>query len=203
MCKPPSRKRHRQRLRVPLVVGMRRGLPARNTFRPRRGARQPSSGVRITPTGDALWHATAPMRARPRAGRGSLAGTAPRATPPSAGCRTVWLHGCPVNSTPSKRWWRTLSRPRAWPPRPMGYAAMRSSSRGASSPRSSPARAGACAPIPDIESLSALIVIHLHRPPTRIVMVPVAGIRHLPVLRDRVRRAPAEGPPPRMRPWMP
>ena len=61
---------------------MRRGLPASNTFRPRRGARQPSSGVRITPTGDAHWHATAPVRARARAGRGSLAGTAPRATPP-------------------------------------------------------------------------------------------------------------------------
>ena len=48
---------------------MRRGLPASNTFRPRRGARQPSSGVRITPTGDAHWHATAPARKSPRGTR--------------------------------------------------------------------------------------------------------------------------------------
>ncbi len=53
-----------------------------------------------------------------------------------------------------------------------------------------------------LESLSALIVVHLHRPPTRMVMVPVAGIRHLPVLRDRVRRALAEGPSPGMQPWV-
>ena len=90
---------------------------------------QPSSAARITPTGTVRWHATAPIRARPRAGHGSLAGTAPRATPPSACCPTAWPHGFRVNSTPSKRWWPTPSRPRAWPPRPMRCAAMRSSSR--------------------------------------------------------------------------
>ena len=110
--------------------GMRRGLPASNTFRPGRGVMQDSIAVRITPTGDAHSHATVPVRARARAGHASLAGTALRATPPSAGCRTVWPHGFLASWTRSKRWWPTPSRPRAWPPRPMGCAATRSSSRG-------------------------------------------------------------------------
>ena len=83
------------------------------------------SAARITRTADVRWHATAPTRARPRAGRRSLAGTAPRATPPSACCRTVWLHGCPVNSIRSKRWWRMPSGPRAAAQRPMCCAATR------------------------------------------------------------------------------
>ena len=52
----------------------RRGLPASNTLVPRRGVMQGSSAVRITPTGDVRWHATAPMRARARAGRSSIPG---------------------------------------------------------------------------------------------------------------------------------
>ncbi len=90
-----------------------RGTPARDTLGPRRGAMQASSAVRIIRTGDVRSHATAPTRARPRAGHASLAGTALRATPPSACCPTVWPLGCPVPSIPSKRWWRTPSRPRA------------------------------------------------------------------------------------------
>ena len=62
---------------------MRRGLPASNTLVPRRGAMQGSSAVRITPTGAVHSHATAPIRARPRAGRTSLAGTVAKATLPS------------------------------------------------------------------------------------------------------------------------
>ena len=109
---------------------MRRGLPASNTLGPRRGAMQGSLAARITLTGTVRWHATAPIRARPRAGRTSLAGTVATATPPSACCRTVWLHGFLASSTRSKRWSRTPSRRQAWPPRPMRYAAMRSNSRG-------------------------------------------------------------------------
>ena len=90
---------------------------------------QPSSAARITPTGTVRWHATAPIRARPRAGRTLLAGTVARATPPSACCRTVWLHGFLASSIRSKRWWPTPSRLRAVAPRPTRYAAMRSSSR--------------------------------------------------------------------------
>ena len=56
--------------------GTRRGSPASDTLGPRRGAMQVSSAARITRTADVRWHATAPTRARPRAGRRSLAGTA-------------------------------------------------------------------------------------------------------------------------------
>ena len=108
---------------------MRRGLPASNTLGPRRGAMQGSIAARITLTGTVRWHATAPMRARPRAGRTSPAGTVAKATPPSACCRTVWPRGCRASSTPSKRWWPMPSRLRAVAPRPTRYAAMRSSSR--------------------------------------------------------------------------
>ena len=108
----------------------RRGSPARDTLEPGRGAMQGSSAARTTRMGDVRWHATAPTRARPRAGRRSLAGTALRATPPSACCPIVWRRACPAPSMSSKRWWRTPSRPRAWPPRAMRCAAMRSSSRG-------------------------------------------------------------------------
>ena len=70
--------------------GTRRGSPASDTLGPRRGAMQGLSAARITRTANVRWHVTAPTRARPRAGRRSLAGIAPRATPPSACCRTVW-----------------------------------------------------------------------------------------------------------------
>ena len=97
---------------------------------PRRGAMQGLSAAPITCTGAVRWHATAPTRARARAGRRSLAGTAVRATPPSACCRSVWPHGFLGSWTRSNRWWPTPSRPRAWPRRAMRCAAMRSSSRG-------------------------------------------------------------------------
>ena len=80
----------------------RRGTPARDTLLPGRGAMQGLSAVRITRTGDVRWCATAPMRARPRTGHASLAGTAPKATPPSACCPTAWRRGFPASSTPSK-----------------------------------------------------------------------------------------------------
>ena len=109
--------------------GTRRGSPARDTLGPRRGAMQGSIAARITRTANVRWHATAPTRARPRAGRRSLAGTAPRATPPSACCRTVWPRGCRANSMTSKRWWRMPSGPRAAAQRPMRCAATRWGSR--------------------------------------------------------------------------
>ena len=93
--------------------GMNRGTPARDTLGPRRGAMQASSAVRIIRTGDVRSPATAPTRARPRAGHESLAGTAPKATPPSACCPIAWPHGFRAPSMRSNRWWRTPSRPRA------------------------------------------------------------------------------------------
>ena len=90
---------------------------------------QGSIAARITRTANVRWHVTAPTRARPRAGRRSLAGTAPRATPPSACCRTVWPRGCRANSMTSKRWWRMPSGPRAAAQRPMRCAATRWGSR--------------------------------------------------------------------------
>ena len=66
-----------------------RGTPASHTLEPGRGAMQGFRAVRTTRRGAVRSRATAPMRARPRAGRASLAGTAPRATPRSACCRTV------------------------------------------------------------------------------------------------------------------
>ena len=107
----------------------RRGLPARHTLGPRRGAMQGLSAARTTRTGAVRWHATAPTRARVRAGRRLLAGTALRVTPRSACCRSVWPRGFLGSSTRSNRWWPTPSRPRAWPRRAMRCAAMRSSSR--------------------------------------------------------------------------
>ena len=106
----------------------RRGTPARDTLGPKRGAMQALSGVRITRTGDVRWHATAPIRARPRAGHASLAGTAPRVTPPSACCPTAWPRGCLGHSMGSKRSSSPPSRPRPAPRRPMRYAPMRSDS---------------------------------------------------------------------------
>ena len=109
----------------------RRGSPASDTLEPKRGAMQGLSAARTTRTDDVRWHATAPTRARPRAGRRSLAGTALRATPPSACCPIVWRRACPAPSMSSKRWWRMASRRRVWPQRAMRCAAMRSSSPGA------------------------------------------------------------------------
>ena len=89
-----------------------RGTPASHTSEPGRGAMQGFRAVRTTRTGGARSRATAPMRARPRAGRASLAGTAPRATPRSACCRTFSRPGCREPWTSSRRWWHTRSGPR-------------------------------------------------------------------------------------------
>ena len=48
----------------------RRGSPASDTLEPGRGAMQGSSAARTTRMGGVRWHATAPTRARSRAGRG-------------------------------------------------------------------------------------------------------------------------------------
>ena len=103
-----------------------RGTPARDTLEPKRGAMQALSGVRTTRTADVRWHATAPTRARPRAGHASLAGTAPRVTPPSACCPTAWPRGCLGLSMGSKRSSPPPSRPRTGSRRPMRCAPMRS-----------------------------------------------------------------------------
>ena len=87
-----------------------RGLPARNTLRPRRGATQGLSAARITRTANVPWQATARTGGRPRPARGFLAGTAERAIRRSAFWPTAWRRGCRARSTI----WRQLSsRPRA------------------------------------------------------------------------------------------
>ena len=48
----------------------RRGSPASDTLEPKRGTMQGLSAARTTRTGDVRWPATAPVRARSRAGRG-------------------------------------------------------------------------------------------------------------------------------------
>ena len=106
-----------------------RGTPARDTLGPKRGAMQASSAVRIIRTGDVRSPATAPTRARPRAGHAPLAGTVLRATPPSACCPTVWPHGYPGLSMRSKRSSPPPSRPRAVARRAMRCVPMRSNSR--------------------------------------------------------------------------
>ena len=103
-----------------------RGTPASHTLEPGRGAMQVFRAVRTTRTGAVRSHATAPTRARPRAGRASLAGTVPRATPRSACCRTFCRPGCRARSTSSKRWWRTRSGPRAFSRRRTRFAPIRS-----------------------------------------------------------------------------
>ena len=103
-----------------------RGTPASHTLEPGRGAMQGFRAVRTTRRGAVRSHATAPTRARPRAGRTSLAGTAPRATPRSACCRTFSRPGCREPWTSSRRWWHTRSGPRAFSQRRTRFAPIRS-----------------------------------------------------------------------------
>ena len=103
-----------------------RGTPASDTLEPGRGAMQVLRAVRTTRTGEVRSHATAPMRARLRAGPASLAGTAPRGTPRSACCRIFCRPGCREPSTSLKRWGRTRSGLRSWSRQRTRFAPTRS-----------------------------------------------------------------------------
>ena len=94
-----------------------RGLPASSTLRPKAGVMQPWRAVRTIRAAAVPSRGTAPTPARRRPARGSRAGTVPRATPPSACCRTAWRRGCrarsPGNNTlsvgcqrPHRHYWK-------------------------------------------------------------------------------------------------